>query len=229
MSTFRYGKPHPSSCIDHIFLSCRVWWSFQSPECFATLTDVLFSEAQTFSSPNVRRWGGNRVNQSHEGIEMRIEKSAGGGERGVSSVSETLCHGLDEEMKCAASIRRWAKIKASPTLSHMVLFDQCFAFSLFAFFLGLSVTFFFFSESGPFVFSPSEIPPRYWGNNMVARKVRGLRKPNLPQILWFTLVSPTFLPFFLHSLSCFSFLVLFVASYTLYSIFIGWCLICVCW
>ncbi len=31
---------------------------------------------------------------------------------------------------------------------------------------------------------------------MVARKVRGLRKPNLPQILWFTLVSPTFLPFF---------------------------------
>ncbi len=48
MSTFRYGKPHPSSCIDHIFLSCRVWWSFQSPECFATLTDVLFSEAQLF-------------------------------------------------------------------------------------------------------------------------------------------------------------------------------------
>ncbi len=65
---------------------------------------------------------------------MRKEKSAGGGERGVLSVSETLCHGLDEEMKCAASIRRWAKIKASPTLSHMVLFDQCFAFSLFAFF-----------------------------------------------------------------------------------------------
>lgn len=107
------------------------WWSFQSLECFAMLTDVLFSEARTFSSMIVQLWGGKRVNLRHKGMETR---SARGGERGVSSVSETLCHGLDEEMKCAASIRRWAKIKASPTLSHMVLFDQCFAFSLYAFF-----------------------------------------------------------------------------------------------
>lgn len=166
-----------------------VWWSFQSPKCFAMLTDVLFSKARTFSFLKVRLWGGNRVNLRHEGMEMR---SAGGGERGVSSVSETLCHGLDEEMKCAASIRRWAKIKASPTLSHMVLFDQCFAFSLFSFFsASLSRFFSSFLRAGLLFFSPAEIPPRYWGNNMVARKVRGLRKPNLPQI---TPVSTTFPP-----------------------------------
>ncbi len=199
MSTFRYGKTHPSSCIDHILHSCRVWWSFQSLECFAALTDVLIARHKLFHPrTSTVRW--QQGESEAQGIEMRKEKSAGGGERGVLSVSETLCHGLDEEMKCAASIRRWAKIKARPTLSHMVLFDQCFAFSLFAFFSRpLSRIFLLFWEQA-FCFFPSEIPPRYWGNNAVARKVRGLRKPNLPQILWFTLISPTFLPFFLHSL-----------------------------
>lgn len=146
---------------------------------------------------------------------MRIEKSAGGGERGVSSVSETLCHGLDEEMKCAASIRRWAKIKASPTLSHMVLFDQCFAFSLFAFFLGLSVTFFFFSESGPFVFFPirnsSTLLRQQHGSTQGERSKKA--KPATDSLVHTRLANIS--SFFLHSLSCFSFLVLFVASYTL--------------
>lgn len=58
------------------------------------------------------------------------------------------------------------------------------------FFLGLSQSLFSsFLRAGLLFFSPAEIPPRYWGNNVVARKVRGLRKPNLPQI---TLVSLTF-------------------------------------
>lgn len=130
-----------------------VWWSFQSPKCFAMLTDVLFSEARTFLFLKVQLWGGNRVNLRHERMEMR---SAGGGERGVSSVSETLCHGLDEEMKCAASIRRWAKIKASPTLSHMVLFDQCFAFSLFAFFSASLSRFFLLFWERAFCFFPRQ-------------------------------------------------------------------------
>lgn len=164
-----------------------VWRSFQSPECFAVLPHMLFSNARTFRPRFCGEVGTGWIRGTRDRDEEREE-------RGVSSVSETLCHGLDEEMKSAASIRRWAKIKASPTLSHMVLFDQCFAFPSLLFSWPLS-SFSSFLRAGLLFFSPSEIPPRYWGNDVVARKVRGLRKPNLPQILGFTLVSPTFPPF----------------------------------
>lgn len=40
---------------------------FKARNVFCRVDGCVDSEAQTFSSPNVRRWGGNRVNQRHKG------------------------------------------------------------------------------------------------------------------------------------------------------------------
>lgn len=175
MSTFK--KIHSNTYPDYIrVMLAIVWWSCfgtcWSMSCRARHGHVCLLCSSSLNAP----WGGNEGKK--RGAEMRNR------ERGGSSVSETLCHGLDEEMKCAASIRRWAKIKGSPTLSHMVLFDQCFAFFLFAFFsLSFGIFSLFFAER-PFCFSPSEIPACYWSNDVVARKVRGLGKPYLPPVFF---------------------------------------------
>lgn len=150
------------------------------------------------------------------------ERSAGGGVRGVSSVSETLCHGLDEEMKCAASIRRWAKIKASPTLSHMVLFDQCFAFSLSAFFSASRSLFSSFLRAGLLFFSPVR------NSSTLLRQQRGSTQGERSKKTKPAADSLFHTRHFLHSLLSFSFLALFVASYALLQyIFIGSRLKCV--
>lgn len=115
----------------------------------AVLTDVLFSEAQTFSSPSIRRWGGNRVNQRHEGIETRKEKS-----EGSPVLVKHYVTALTRKWKAQHQSGAGPRSKPAPhspiwfCLTSALLFPLCF-------FLGLSVVFLLFWERA-FCFFPRQ-------------------------------------------------------------------------